>query len=276
MKTYLVNANKALVLPDIHQAVDGYAKKIIDLEKGNYDHIICLGDYFDSHCDPSKINGIKETGGFVKELIGGIYGDATLCLGNHDAGYMESWKANQSFQKRRYLFNGYNGFSNNKSMKINKILSWEDWRSIQLFCEFGGHILSHAGIHSAFWNFDKNRKDNLDFLWELSEETLDLISLKPSRLLACGSSRGGSSPVGGLTWADFCDDFVDNEYIGPQLVGHTKQYNIIRSKGKSYCLDGGQTTYALLDKNGTLEKKSIVNGEMNIIEETGFRYRGWF
>ena len=101
------------------------------------------------------------------------------------------------------------------------------------------------------------------------------ISIKPSHLFGCGEARGGQLKAGGPCWLDFLEEFTDNEEIGPQLIGHTQNHNTIRFKGKSFCIDGGQTTYALLDSSGKIEFKSTISGELNIVEETGWQYNGW-
>jgi len=278
-KPYQIQAERCLVLGDIHQDL-AYAKTAIEREKGNYDHIITLGDEFDTH-KSTEVAGIKETALFVKSLCEGDFGPITQILGNHSAPYMECWSANQRYSHKHHLLNKCGGFTNSKSIEINKILSWDNWRKFQLFAEFGGFLLSHGGIHPSFWNFYKTREENLDSLWEEADDALRSISIKPSRLLEAGQARGGRALIPGLIWQDWTEEHQYDEEIGPELIGHTQQYNTVRYKfsadksKKTYCLDGSQTTYALLDKNGVIEFKSIVPGEINIIEETGWQYNGW-
>jgi len=38
----------------------------------------------------------------------------------------------------------------------------------------------------------------------------------------------------------------------PQVVGHTASPSGVRQKGKSYCIDGAQTCYALVEKDGAI------------------------
>jgi hypothetical protein len=169
---------------------------------------------------------------------------------------MESWFANQKFSKKRSLNNACSGFTNSKAIEVNKILSWENWRKFELFCEFGGYIISHAGIHPNFWNFYKSREDNLRALWDEGEEALQTIGIKQSPLFEAGVARGGRSPFGGIAWLDFSSEFVDNIEIGPQLVGHSQ--SVAPSKnGESWCLDCGQTTYAMLGNNGHLAMRHL-------------------
>jgi hypothetical protein len=272
MKSYQINVKKCLIIPDVHQDVE-WVMSILEKEKGNYDHIIFTGDYFDTHKSTEQVSG-KETARFVKGLCDGIFGPVTICVGNHDIGYMESWSANQKFTHKHHILNSCSGFTNSKSIEINKILKWEDWRKFQLFTEFGGYLFSHAGMHPSFWNFYKTREENLDSLWEEADDALRSVSIKPSRLFVAGQSRGGPAPVGGLIWQDI-DEFEDNEEMPPQIFGHTVGNNP-RRKGRSYCLDSGQKTYGLLDKVGNLRIKSIHgDGSAQIEEWSGWRYNGW-
>jgi 3',5'-cyclic AMP phosphodiesterase CpdA len=275
IKPYQIDAGKCLVISDIHQEIDRYAKLVVEREKGNYDHVIFLGDFIDSHKAYPQVAGVKETARFVKNICEGNLGPATLILSNHDAPYMESWSANQKYSKKRHIINFCSGFTNKKSIEINKILSWEDWRKFQLFCEFGGFVLSHGGINKGLWNFYKSREENLDALWNESDDALRSVSIKPSRLFAAGQARGGREKIPGIIWQDWLEEHEYYEELGPELLGHTPSYNCVRRKGKSFVLDGIQTTYALLDKNGGIEFKSIIPGEVNVIEETGWQYNGW-
>jgi len=274
MKTYQVKANKVLLFSDYHQNIK-WVKHILELEKDNYDHIIFAGDEFDTHESTDKISGIKETARFAVDLVNGKFGPSTCLIGNHLLSYAESWFANSKYSHKHNIINSCSGFTNSKSIEINKIFKWEDYQKYQLFCEFGGYLISHAGFHPSFWNFYKTREENLNSLWDESKDSFNSISIKPSRLFGCGEARGGQLKAGGPCWLDFLEEFTDNEEIGPQLIGHTQNHNTIRFKGKSFCIDGGQTTYALLDSSGKIEFKSTISGELNIVEETGWQYNGW-
>ena len=262
MKPYEIQVEQCLVFGDVHEDLT-YVKTAMDKERGNYDHIVFLGDEF----DPKNENavGAKQTAKFIIEVQEGIYGPATQLLGNHPQQYMESWAANQRFSRHKDPLYTCGGFSNNRSIDINKILSWENWMKFQLFCNFGGYTLSHAGISEGLWNKALGREENLDALYTESRLALQNIAHSPSsRLLVAGQSRGGFHPIPGLTWCDFTDDFHDSIFIGPQICGHTRD-KTVRFKGESWCLDAGQTAYALLNNSGKLTLKSI-DGEPKIEE----------
>jgi len=274
MKPYQVKANKVIYFSDYHQNTT-WVSHILELEKGNYDHIIFGGDEFDTHQSTNEVSNIKETAHFAVDLINGKFGPSTCLIGNHLVAYAESWYANSKYSNKHNIFNSCSGFTNSKSMEINKIFKWEDYQKYQLFCEFGGYLISHAGFHPSFWNFYKTRGENLISIWDESKDAFRSISIKPSRLFGCGEARGGTLKHGGPIWCDFAEEFLHTEEIGPQLIGHTSCHNTVRYKDKSYCCDGQQTTYALLDSSGKIEFKSTIAGELNIIEEKGWQYNGW-
>jgi hypothetical protein len=256
MKPYQIQANACLAISDIHQDLT-YAKSILLKEKGNYDHVVFFGDMFDSHKSHPQVAGIKETARFMKEVCEFVYGPATILASNHDLNYMECWAANQRFSHKRTRFNNCGGFTNSKSIEINKILSWENWSKVRMFCEFGGFVLSHAGFHPSFWNFYKTKEENLDALWEESEDALRSVSIRPSRFFEAGEARGGKNKIGGPIWLDFNEEFVDNTELPPQIVAHTQSPNTVKQKGRSYCIDGSQQIYLLMDKTGEFQVKTI-------------------
>jgi hypothetical protein len=256
MKPYQINATRVIVIPDFHQDIN-FAREALEKEKSNYDHIITLGDEFDSHKSFPAVAGIKETAQFAIDLQRGTFGSITQLLGNHSLAYAESWYSNSRFSHKRHLMNCCGGFTNSKSIEINKIFKWENWQKYQLFCEFGGFLISHAGFHPSFWNFYKTREENLDALWEESVDALRSISIKSSRLFGCGQARGGQLKAGGPCWLDFNDEFDDNPELPPQIVGHTQSCNEVKQKGRSYCIDGAQQIYIVMDENGGVEVKTL-------------------
>jgi hypothetical protein len=74
-------------------------------------------------------------------------------------------------------------------------------------------------------------------------------------ILTAGKSRGGEQEAGGITWLDWEEEFVD-EIPYSQIVGHTRGHGP-RNIGRSWCLDGSQTCWGMLDENGFLQ---IRNG----------------
>ena len=258
MNKYLnIQADRVLIFGDIHQDLN-WAKLVIDTERGNYDHIICLGDFFDSFYDYPKVVSVRAMAKFVIELIDEKYGPSTITIGNHDAAYMESYKYNAVYTNPRHLFTACSGYTKNKSKDINGELTLDHWKEFQLFCVCNGFLISHAGFAESFWQKEFTTETNLNRLYKESNDALYDVLVKPncySKFFAAGLSRGGKETVGGPTWLDWNYDFVDCLPL-PQIVGHTSSPKRIGKIGRSYCIDGMQSTYCILHKDGNIEFKS--------------------
>ena len=61
-----------------------------------------------------------------------------------------------------------------------------------------------------------------------------------------------------MLWCDWNEEFVDDLPF-PQIVGHTADAKP-RRKGRSWCLDCGQTHYGVLEADGTLVVKRVKKG----------------
>jgi hypothetical protein len=266
-KPYQINAESLLIITDIHQNLN-WVKKILEDERGNYDHVLFNGDWIDSYYQPPVIEGATETAKFVVDAINGRYGPASFNIGNHDAPVMESWRWNIKYSNKPQLFYGCSGYTRSKSLNFNKEMTWENWRKFHVFHTFGGYVISHAGFSQPYWNDYLSTDDYLDRAWTETEAALDLLSAQYSRWFAPGYARGGREVVGGPIWLDWNYEFVDMLPIN-QIVGHTTMPNTVRKKGKSYCIDGHQTAYAILKKDGELIIKSTEPNKLKIIDETG-------
>jgi len=98
--------------------------------------------------------------------------------------------------------------------------------------------------------------DSLHLLEEKCKVALAIMRHGPQPLLAAGKTRGGDTPIGGLTWFDWNDEFSDDLPL-PQIVGHTADEVGARQKGRSWCVDGNQSYYAVLE-NGECEVRNVV------------------
>jgi len=264
-KPYEINAENLLIITDIHQNIS-WVKKILENETGNYDHILFNGDWIDSNYQPPIIASAEETALFLVDAINGKYGPASFNIGNHDLPVMESWKSNSKYSKKQPLFYLCSGFTNSKSLNFNKKMTWNDWRSFHVFHTFGGFVISHAGFSKHYWNDYMSTEEYLDKVWKETELALDLIALQPSPWFAAGRVRGGPAPSGGPVWLDWNYEFEDDLPI-KQIVGHTTYPNTVRKIGNSYCLDGHQSAYGILNKYGELTVKSIYPEKLIITDE---------
>ncbi len=245
MSLLKIDNKRVLVIPDIHQDID-WVNSILTIEHGNYDNVVFLGDYFDSRKDFPVIHTASKTAQWLKDKL---HIGAIGLIGNHDLPYLESWTFNQRFSNKKAVFNICSGFSKSKSIDINKVLHIDDWNKLRPFIIANGWILSHAGFRPLFL------KKNLDVLHGELINAIQKIAFEYSPYFHAGFVRGGSAENAGPFWCDFHYDFLDSENIR-QIVGHTAKFNNIRNIGNSYCIDGGQTTYAIINPDGSVNFRS--------------------
>jgi hypothetical protein len=257
MPEWEINCNNCLVISDIHQDIN-WVKSILEVEKGNYDHLHFNGDIIDSHKKPDKISGARETAIFYRWLLD----NGTVNLGNHDLPYMEFFPYNLKYKDKPFGAASYcSGFSESKSLKFNKEMTWGAWRKAKTFRVINGWLVSHAGFHLGFWDWSANDNDNLKRLWETSEEWLEKLPYFYNKeLFGLGKARGGDAYMGGPFWLDFHYEFKDSIPM-KQLVGHTGCADAVRYQGNSCCIDGHQTFYAIINKEGGITFKGMHNGK---------------
>lgn len=219
MKNYEIDAKRILCIPDFHQELN-WVKQILEKEKNNYDHLIILGDEFDSFYNPPEVAGVEEVASFILDMQNKKYGPCTMIMGNHGLPYMESWQDNQRNQNRQLLYTACSGFTFSKSHKINKILKWENWRKYKIFCIAQGFLFSHAGFTNKFIQEYLPLKNNLDRLNQECDNALENIANNPSKFFGVGRVRGGLDLYGGPLWNDYNYEFESTKGI-KQIFGHT-------------------------------------------------------
>lgn len=256
-------SGRVLAVPDIHQDIE-WAKAILHLEKDNYDHVVFLGDFFDSFWEPPKIASARKTAEFVVEIIDGKYGPSTICIGNHDVAYLEAWRASSKFRNPKHLLNYCSGYTNSKSSEINTVLTWAHWKKFKLFVLANDVLLIHAGIrHNNFRPFSDPER-NLVCLEQEFNDAVNHITVKSHHLFAVGRESGGDAAFGGPLWLR-PQHFEDNEIPYSQVFGHTHTgKGVVKQYGRSFCIDGGQTSYAIIHSDGRVEAKTCEKMEGNM------------
>lgn len=259
-KEYIVEGN-VLIVTDIHQDIEWF-REIMRREEGNYDSYVFGGDMFDSWQDIPHVWGIKSVAEELVEMLAGKYGKGYFIPGNHDLPYMEVWKYCAQFQNAHHIHNTCGGFSNGKAKKINHTLTWEHWRQFKPFYMVNGYLVSHGGLMPQFFGPMLTAEENIDKVWREIEASLELITYAPSPYFSCGFSRGGNTLTPGPFWCDFHEEFEEIPGV-PQICGHSGKRKSIRNIGNNYCIDGHQSTYALVSPDGNIQFKSIekFNGE---------------
>jgi hypothetical protein len=245
-------ARSCLVIPDVHQDLAWveriFACERIDAPDCPHEEIVFLGDYFDSRRPPRTRAGVAATCVWLNEKHRTLGPRAVFLLGNHDVQYLEARSACLQHRTPRHLrYKCGAAFSHSAAKQIAKTLSAGFWRDARLFVQVNGWLLSHAGLTSVPWSAGAT--------WDESRAVLEASCVKalrttsgpdvPHPLLQAGRARGGDAPVGGITWLDWDDEFEDTFPL-PQIVGHTVSETGARRRGRSWCLDGGQTCYGIL------------------------------
>lgn len=246
--------NRCLIIPDVHQ--DLVWLKALLKQTRNWDHCVFLGDYFDTRKNPSEVATMRETARFLIQLARKHPGKITFLWGNHDIPYLEAhrtWK-----QSRHRALPKTNAGVTISGLDVNGIFA--EWppdfvQNVGLFQVANGHLISHAGIASRFWPEASTNEESLAILQEECAIALRDFHQHYFPLLAPGIARGGEEPIGGITWQCWTE-FEDSLPL-PQIVGHTRSQRGARQTGRSWCLDGGQTCYGLLE-GPTLTVKEIA------------------
>lgn len=222
-----------LIIPDIHNKVD-IVDKIIN--STGADKIIFTGDFFDDFGD-SHIDAAK-TARWLKNSL--AKPNRVHCFGNHDF----------SYRYPNNLFGSCSGFSTSKSRAINEIISNEDWDKMKFYHFEQGWFMSHAGLHSFF--FQNQNLSNLEYI--LNKDVTEALKKAKNGerhwIYSAGRARGGLSNIGGLTWCDFDIEFKAIKGL-KQVFGHTPQPKPAWYDEENLCLDTHLNHYAIL-KDGKI------------------------
>lgn len=197
-----------LTIGDIHGRPDW---KTIDFDQ--YDRVIFLGDYVDSHDLDDDI--IFDNLVAIIEARLQHPNRITLLVGNHDVQYIH-------FPK--FSCSGYR-----PQMRQTLTALFAEHRSLfAMAYQQGNYLFTHAGISNKWLKqflartghtpaemqggFDLASLINRNY-----QQTDDLLNL----LIAIGPDRGGSDPAGGPVWADRNETRRDYLAGFQQVVGHT-------------------------------------------------------
>ena len=152
----------------------------------------------------------RNTALFIKWLLD-THDKVKLIFGNHDTTYAAPQGGPDA---------GCFGHSKAKHAEVRKILNVGYWNKFELYYFIDGWYFSHAGITEHHFSHP---------IHGLTHEQIDIRCKQAKRavldgmhhpLLTIGASRGGFQPVGGITWADWNEDFSPIPGF-LQCVGHT-------------------------------------------------------
>lgn len=264
---------RKIIIPDVHQNI-GWVREI-DLRENfdSFDEVIFLCDFFDSHAkfDGVNIMTVRDVCDYLINLKIRLGKKLIMVLGNHDVAYMEySIKARWNYSYTGSCYLSCSGFTGGKADDIHKIF-WlypcrggqeTFWNNFKFFHISEGVLYTHAGF-SKKWLGSYYGEETIEAVAEkyLPKNPIGDIYEQHKLVSAIGKKRGGYDSSGGIVWCDL-EEFEPIEYI-PQVFGHTPEHNRIVEIGNSVCLDGGQTTYMIID-NGKREYKTTERKEFSI------------
>lgn len=245
-------ANTCLIIPDVHQNI-AWVDRVLSKEN-TADKVVFLGDYFDTRKPAQPRTGVGATCLYLTKIFQELGEKAVFLLGNHDIQYLEAKPACDHYRTPRNLhYQCGSAFSHAAAAKIAKDLAGEFWQKSRLFVQVDGWLLSHAGISPGLWPQAATVAESLVVLDQRCALALQTMKRGPDPLLQAGKVRGGEAERGGITWLDWNEEFTDALPL-PQIVGHTPSEDGARKKGRSWCLDGLQTCYAILTEAGVSVK----------------------
>lgn len=247
---------KILVIPDIHEDLN-FLKRIESNEDfGSFDHIVCLGDYFDPRTAATDTK-LKATAIKVRELKARLGDKLHLLCGNHDLPYYALRPdCVESPNKANYRI-GFSMASTTieRAKVINEIWDESCWKQLKGAVLLDGILFSHAGIHPVFWPNSPTSEESYQLFsenWKKAFASIYEEELNP--LFSIGKARKGGAPFGGPLWMDWSHEFIDALEV-PQIVGHTRwpEEPII---DRSRCIDMGQLYYGTLIDGVFKEKRA--------------------
>lgn len=246
---------KTVVIGDLHGL--SVWKDIVDYEDPG--RVVFVGDYFDSF----EISYDKQIDNFLdlveyKEKSGG---EVILLIGNHDFHYLP------------YITDISTSGYQSKYAHLIKHTVETNQHHLQIACQFGDFLITHAGVSEEFMNsnFDKWSEDTV------VEHLNDLFKYKPNKFLFNGLDPYGDDTYQTPIWirpkslmkANKTSE-LKRRYV--QIVGHT-QVKRIDTKGgatggRYYFIDCLPTSgqYMIVDKDSFISFRSYKDYDKESIE----------
>nr|WP_067057266.1 metallophosphoesterase [Mucilaginibacter sp. L294] len=200
---------KHIVIGDIHGR-DNWQ----EINIKNYDKIIFIGDYVDSHTlsDFAILENFKKIVSLKKRHPQKV----VLLLGNHDVQYLH------------YPAQRCTGFRDSMQRGLTYLFN-KDRDLFQMAYQHNKYIFTHAGITNA-WYDEFLRLPAFEGLKDETNTIADLINKVETTtqrylLYATSIYRGGYSN-GSFLWADYKETSIDMLNNYHQIVGHTQVQDI--------------------------------------------------
>jgi hypothetical protein len=248
-----------LVVGDIHHHTE-LAESVMT-QFGKNCTIVQVGDVFDDFNDSPEV--ATKSAQWLRHSL--AQPDRIHLLGNHDLPYAPFGKLGQE----QGVLYPCPGFSWDKDLAINSVLSDEDWRKTRLFYYAHGWFITHAGMHPHWFEHPIKGTEPAHLLSLLNQAESDLQERIVNPLIgAVGYARYGNSRAGGILWLDHYREATPMENIR-QVYGHTPQTSlkhciIEENAGVNINLDNGLSQVLKIFPNG--EYELIDTGQRNFYQ----------
>ncbi len=250
---------KTLIIPDVHQDIDG-VKKIFEVEKSElFDEIIFLGDWFDSFNEPPRIASFKDTCLFLRDLIwdNEKTGKMIFLVGNHDLAYIYNNKKSGYSSVAPNLTYWCSGVTKSKIGTFRQVFYdkglKDDWfvNNFKIAHRSQGWIFSHAGMVNRQIPYGYTVDQVIDEIIPDVWINFRNIAYRQNALIsAVGIARGGQDNTGGLLWLDYYNEFLASPDIGKQVFGHSyvpePTATALNTEYESWNLDTNLKDYAII------------------------------
>ena len=220
---------KYLVISDIHNRVNT-AQSIIDSVE--HDFVIFLGDYFDAWDDNASDAYI--TARWLKRSLQNP--SHIHMMGNHDIAYRYSHEMQDI---------DCPGWTQEKQIRINEVLTPDDWSNIKFYHRIDNWMFLHAGLHKRYFEHPIDGF-SLAYVEEVCLDAKAYASMRMSHPIFSYGGRMGYNYPGGIFWLHW-PDFDIIEGVN-QVVGHTLDLmprTLHFGDSKNYCIDTGLTHYGI-------------------------------
>jgi predicted phosphodiesterase len=245
---------RVLLIPDSHQNLWFIRKALADYVD-NVDHVVFMGDYFDTHFEINNIThfGMKHTIQYLMDTSKSLGDKATWLIGNHDATYFGNW--NPDYTKSISNVNYYcSGWSGSKQKEFNKHVDPEWMFNTELAVQANEFTIVHAGFHYHQFKPMMSEQENVeDMVKRWNEDKKDFRFTHGHWIYNVGTIRGGRDPVGGPLWLDWTNEFTPVDNLN-QIVGHTSKFQdeprtMEGQNSVNYCIDSMQHAVMILDED---------------------------
>jgi len=260
---------KTLVIPDVHQDIEGVLKIFKAEDIDSFDEIIFLGDWFDSFHEPPRVASFKDTCLFLRDLVWRNKNSKIIFLvGNHDLAYIYNNKKSGYTSVAPSITYWCSGVTKSKISTFRQVFYdkglKDDWfvKNFKIAHCSQGWIFSHAGMVNSQIPYGHTVNQVVDeVIPDVWLNFRNVAYCQNALISAIGIARGGQDNTGGLLWLDYYNEFFASPDIGRQVFGHSyvpePTATALNTEYESWNLDTNLKDYAII-RDGRLTTRRIT------------------